>query len=334
MVWWWTGMRISLRPALSLWPHLIGDSAALLVCSLAMMVTYQGHYSVLGRMERGSDILGAFYLAYSLSDQATRTLMLNLSGVLFPALSSLQHDPVRQSRGFLRAIRGLMLVGVPLCILQAVVAGPAFRLFLPGRWQVAIGMFLIFSVAMLGRLILGPCESMLLAQRRQKTWLVVSLCYAGGFLLLTIGGTRLGKMHGGAIGRALGVPAGGAEGCAVGVALALNLIAPIAMRCCIHPGGGTWLEVWRDYRFPLLASLASGALAWLAIRPLPRWAVGDGAAIAVATLVMGACYTLLVWIFARSDAADLLLRVRGLIPGRLVAMAERRLARNAPISAE
>lgn len=323
ILWWLAGVRVRFRPELSSWPHLIGDSTIMLVCGLAMMVTYQGHYTVLGRLERKDDILGAFYLAYSLSDQATRTLMLNLSGVLFPALSSLHEEPARQAKGFLKAVRALMLVGIPLCFLQAVIAGPVFRVLLPQRWGDATGMFVIFSVAMLGRLILGPCESMILAQRRQKTWLVISVCYAAGFVAATIAGTLLGRTWGPRLGGALGVAIGPAEGCAMGVALALNVVAPVAMRCCIAPAKGTWRDVWEDYRFPVLASAASALAAWLAIYPLPQTRAGGVAALVIAPAVMGAIYLALVMVFARESAADLLRRTRRLIPARIAPLIER-----------
>ncbi len=225
-----------------------------------------------------------------------------------------------------------MLIGIPLCFLQAVIAGPVFRVLLPERWSDAVGMFVIFSIAMLGRLILGPCESMLLAQRRQKTWLVIALSYAAAFLAATIGGTLLGRVYGPDLTRLLGFTFGPAEGCAAGVALALNIAAPIAMRCCIAPGGGRWRDVWDDYRFPLLASAAAALAAWAAILPFPATRPGGIAALVIAPAAMGLVYLLLVRLFARDSAAHLIERTRRVLPPRLASIMQRAFAPAGPAS--
>jgi O-antigen/teichoic acid export membrane protein len=342
---WQLWKRAPIKPTLAMhfkmWSNLLSASSVMLASSLAMMVTYTGHFSVLGRslkgLESGKDLLGAFSLAYSLSDQVTRVLMMNLSSVMLPALVALKDEPKRQAAGFLKAMRGLMLVGMPTAFLQAAVAGPVFKTILAPRWEPAIPIFFLFSGGMMGRLVLQPCESMLLAQMRQKTWLKIAIGYAIGFLSLTIAGSLIGRDYGPDISARLGVPFDAAIGCALGVAIAISIAGPVAMRACIHPSGGTWQDVWEDYRFPLLgslfAALCAASAVWL-LRDLPQTRVMHGVRLGAGSIVMGLVYLVLVRQFAREDAYDLLGRIKRILPGKIARLIEARAARKGHVLGE
>ena len=58
------------------------------------------------------------------SNQVLQLLTLNLASVLFPVLSKLAAEPERQVGAFLRAARVLALVGIPICLAEAVLARP------------------------------------------------------------------------------------------------------------------------------------------------------------------------------------------------------------------
>src|SRR5439155_25529091 len=139
---------------------------------------------------RNEAVVGYYYFALSLADQASRALVVNLSGALFPALSTLSHDAQRQTQAFLRAATTLSLVLVPVSILQAALAGPVFRVFFPERLAPAIPLFAIISIAMVGRQVVPPYESVMLAQHRQRTVMTIALIYAPCFLVLVLEGAR------------------------------------------------------------------------------------------------------------------------------------------------
>lgn len=299
----WSVARPPVRRRLHLrrWRLLIGDSGMLLVASLAMMTTYVGDWIVLGRAFPDLPYVGLYFFALSLADQANRALVVNLSGVLFPALRTLKDDPSRQTIAFLKAARTLSLVGVPVCLLQSVLAGPLFRLVFPADKHAAIGVFAVISLAMIGRQLFGPSESMLLAQRRQLPYLTITLIYAPCFV----------------VGAILGAHWGQALGVAVSVSIGANILGPLTMLAAVAPAGGGWRDVARVVGVPLLASAVSIGPAALLRLVLPESTLGDGAAVVIISALSPPLYALAVRALAREDY-DMLVAKLGALARRFI----------------
>lgn len=304
-VWWAVRPRVRWRPQIRRWRHLVGASSQLLVASVSLMVTYQGSTVILGYLYPDEPHAGIFYFAWSLSDQATRFLVNNLAGVLFPALNTLADDRDRQAAAFVRAVRALLIVGLPLCLMQALLAGPVIRLLFtptdePDKWLPAIPVMITLSIGMSARLITGPVESIFLAQRRSGLYMVLCVVYAAAFVATVW----------------VGAQRAAATGAAVATTVCLLVLAPVSLYLALRPAGHGWRRVGRVYGAPAAAAaLAFAPAAWLVWR-MPPTIGSDLAAIALGGSVSGALYLALIWFASRDDVLDLV--------GRVGALARRR----------
>jgi O-antigen/teichoic acid export membrane protein len=115
---------------------------------------------------------GLFGLAFTVAVQANGVIAYQLGQILQPILGHLQTDSVRQVNGFLKAERVLSAVCVPICLCQALIAEPLFRVAFPQKWQPAIPVFQVVSLAQAFYFATGPAMACLRAQRRFNTFLV------------------------------------------------------------------------------------------------------------------------------------------------------------------
>ncbi len=125
---------------------LFGDGAAILGVRLLTIAVLQGDYVVLG-LTASSVIVGTYYFAFSIAAQI-RTLSAYLTNVMFPTLMMLSSAPARQSEATLRACKLVSLVVIPLCFLQAALAGPFLHLFFGQKWNGAILLVQVLSVGL------------------------------------------------------------------------------------------------------------------------------------------------------------------------------------------
>jgi PST family polysaccharide transporter len=260
---------IRIRPQLQIrrWKYLFGDGLTLLLANFFVMLTWQGDYIILGTMHDMKTV-GIYFFAFNLSIQTMQVFTSNLTGVLFPALSRLQDDPVHQTRAFLQAAAMLAVVGVPLCLLQAALAGPAVSIAFNSWWQPAIRVLQLLSIGMAIRIVSSPGGSLIQAQGRFKTYLLVNIVNATVFLALVWAGARLGErtpswlmwiakdLHAAAL-------------VAAAVALYFALIGPIFMYIAVRPGGGTARDVWHVYAGPCAAAFLAVGAAVVAGRMVP-----------------------------------------------------------------
>jgi PST family polysaccharide transporter len=239
----WGMVRWPIRrdPHLRRWRFLFTDSAMLFLANFFIMLTWQGDYIILGIMHDAKTV-GIYFFAFNLSIQTMAVFTNNLAGVLFPALSRLQGNVVNQTRAFLRAAKLLAVVGVPLCLLQAALAGPAMAVVFNSWWYPAIRVLQLLSIGMAIRLVASPGGSLLQAQGRFRVYLLTNALNAVFFLSLVAAGSYFGH----------GLQA--ARYVAAAVMTYFAIIGPIFMRVAIHPGGGKWRDVWRVYAAPVAAS--------------------------------------------------------------------------------
>jgi PST family polysaccharide transporter len=223
----------------------------------------------------GEEQVGVFGFAFMLATQANAIISVQLSTVLQPIFGRLQHDPVRQTAGFVRAVRVLGAVIVPVSLVQAVVAAPLFRIAFPAQWEPAVPVFAVLSVMQAFYFGNGPTMSLLKAQRRFR------LYFAWQFSQLVVA-----------------VPAywfGAREGGALGVALASMSVwatgVPIAVWLGIRAGGGTLRDAFLIYARPWASAVPVCAAAWFGARWLAQFGlVGDVASIVLlAPVALAGC---------------------------------------------
>jgi O-antigen/teichoic acid export membrane protein len=132
-------------------------------------------------------------------------------------LSLLSAEPDRQAEAYVRASRLLAIIGIPLCLMQAMLAEPFIILIYGAKWSPSIVLFQILSVATLFVLLMGPGNSMLQAQGRFRLLAVWSAILAIGF----VGSVQVG------------VRLGGSVGVATAVSLFFAVTCPIQIWICV-----------------------------------------------------------------------------------------------------
>jgi PST family polysaccharide transporter len=251
----WSAARPPIRRQLHFkrWKYLMNDSALLFAANFFIILTWQGDYMILGIMHDPKTV-GIYFFAFNLATQTMQVFTQNLIGVLFPALSKLQHNIAHQTRAFLKAAELLAVIGVPLCLLQAALAGPGINLLFNSWWQDMIRVLQLLSIGMAVRLVASPGGALIQAQGRFKTYLVTNAINAAFFLGLVWLGAWLGKFA-----PQTHLPA--ARYVAGAVMVYFTLIGPIFLWIAIRPGGGKWRDVWRVYFAPMAASLIAVGVA-------------------------------------------------------------------------
>lgn len=133
-----------------------------------------------------TDDAGYFASAFTLSTSINVVVSVSLGMVLQPIFAQMAGDPARQGAAFMRACATIAAVAMPVCLLQAALAGSAIRLLLPERWEGAIQMTAILSVGQAFYFAVNPAMSLLKAQGRFVAFLVwqaVQLAMALGLMV-------------------------------------------------------------------------------------------------------------------------------------------------------
>ena len=174
------------------WPRRIGrfrilfkSSMAVVVGNFAVLWTGFADYLILGLFVAKSAI-GNYYFAYNISVQPIRLLTSNLAATLLATLNQLADDPNRQLAGFRRAVSAVAYVGIPLCLLQAMVARPLLAVLFQGKWDDAALLIEIMSCGMAFRVVSPPSISLIKIQGRFRTFFKLSLVNGLVFLGLVV----------------------------------------------------------------------------------------------------------------------------------------------------
>jgi O-antigen/teichoic acid export membrane protein len=195
---------------------------------------------------------GLFSFAFSLAAQANVIVASQIAGVLQPVLGALAHDSRRQTLGYLRAMRLLGAIAVPICLCQAAFSESLFRVFMRDEWQAAGPVFAGLSISEAFFFASAPTMAMLRAQGRFGAF----LCWQGSHLLAVILCLPFATKLGGALGTALAV------------AGLWSISLPAAVWITTRPGGGTLRDSIRVFLSPWLTALPLAAAAWAISRHL------------------------------------------------------------------
>lgn len=292
-VWYLARPPVQWNPQLKRWRYIFSDTGVMLASMCVVMVISYGAYIVLGRFH-DEETVGYYYFAYNLSTQAVVVFGLNLANVLLPALSHLQHDRPRQLRAFVRAARMLGLIGIPLCIVQGVVAGPVIRLLFGERMEPCVPILAILSFGMAYHVLWNASRSLLLSQGGFRAFFVRVSAYAAIYMIATTAAALIGAAV------------------AVAVATAAFYIAlmPIDTYLAIRGSGGTWRDVARIYGTPTVLSAVSIAPFALLIWSWPVNPIRDGVLLAAIPGFSILIYMLLARVVDRETCAELIERIR------------------------
>lgn len=195
---------------------------------------------------------GLYAFAFMLSAQANGLVASQLGTVLQPIFGRLGQDPARQAQAFLRVLRTIGSVAVPMTLVQAAVARPLFELVLEPKWAYAIPVFAVLSVLEGFYFATAPTMSLLRAQRRFGAyfgWQVTHLAVATAVFSL-VAADR------------------GALGVAVASLICWAVSLPTAVWLCGRPTGRSVWESVRVFAEPWCVGLPIGLAAWWASETL------------------------------------------------------------------
>jgi O-antigen/teichoic acid export membrane protein len=261
---------------------------------------------ILGKLATESET-GLFGFSVTLAAQANTVIAGQIAGVLQPVLGHLGQDPARQTSGYLRAMRMLSAVAVPICLCQAAFSETLFSIFIQGDLRAAAPVFAALSLAEAFYFASAPTMAMLRAQGRFGTFLAWQVAHLTAVIL------------------ALPVAAhwGGALPVAITIAGLWSISLPTAVWITTRPVGGSLWHAIRLFLAPWITGLPIAALAWFGARALAP--LGMGAQLA--TLAIGAPLTgLLMLLSTRLVQPDAYHEMRS-IAERMLERVRRRMSR-------
>ena len=297
-LWWRVRPPWALRPDVHRWRFLIGDSTRLLAAEFGRVLLDQCDFMLLG-LYRTVALVGVYSVGFQFSIQTVQLLMVNLTNILFPAFTKLNHEPQKQFQGFLKAQRILAMLGVSGCLLQAAGAEPFAHLVFPPRWEPSIIVMQILSLGMATRMIAGASFALLKSQGRftviaVNRWASVVVLVAALVAILASGG--------------------GLVGVAIAVSIVGSVIGPVTFYTALRPYGAGWGEVAQVLTRPVVSGAVSVGTAWLIAQAMKARGYGDLTQLVETVVVAVALNMLLARLWMRPVWDDLWARVRRLLP--------------------
>lgn len=239
------------RPDPAVWKALLRPAGLLMLHSFLGALLGYGTNFIIG-VQHDATTAGYYFWGFSIAAQAVYLLASNLQGVLFPALTKLNLEPVRQLEAFRKACSVLLLATTPICVLQILLAEPAIRLLFHERWLPAVGVVQGLSIGLMTQAVNIAATSLLMAHGAFGT-----LCrLTGSSAVLTLAAAALA----GAFGKqtAIAFAAGG-------VMLVMNLVAGWR---AIHFLNMGWLQLLEIVRFPAVLGGTCLVAGFLILMPL------------------------------------------------------------------
>lgn len=138
--------RVKGPPSLRGVRDLFGFSVNLLGFNVVNYFARNADYFVIGRFV-GVGALGDYTRAYQFMLQPVRQVALVLSRTMLPALSRIQHDPIRVRRAYLLATRLIGFVTIPALAALLVVAEPFVLTLLGPRWLGVVPILQVLCIA-------------------------------------------------------------------------------------------------------------------------------------------------------------------------------------------
>jgi O-antigen/teichoic acid export membrane protein len=299
VMWWITRPKVRPRLEVRRWMYMMKDTGVLLLTQLMWGVSSRVDAAMLG-LFHNEKVVGQYGFAYNLSLQTVQLLTVNLSGVLFATFNKLQDEPKRQQAAFMRATRVLALVGVPACVVQAVVAEPAVYLMFSAKWEAAIPSLVLLSLGSTMGILSGPAIGQLQARAKYSTVLQMSAASAAVLAIASLLASQFGQ----------------ATAVALAVGLTWLLTGVVWVRLGAGPGA-TWREVFGVFTTPMTLGWLAGVAGWAAIYPLGTSGAERVAACGLGVVVTGAVYLVLLRWVAREQFGELMTVAARMMPGRL-----------------
>lgn len=167
------------------WPAIRGifqDSRWVMITALASALTINGDYLAISLLQ-SKELLGVYFFGYQLSLALVALVTSSLDTVMMPTFSALGGEPSRQTELFMRGIRLLAVASTFACFALALAAPALIHGLWAGKWDEAIPVVQILSLAMPVRLMIPLCRAMLEARGQWRLVSTLSICDGAGIIL-------------------------------------------------------------------------------------------------------------------------------------------------------
>jgi O-antigen/teichoic acid export membrane protein len=134
----------------------------ILVSRIAWYIYASTDFLIIGR-RIGAQALGQYQLAYQFASVPADRITGALTQVLFPVLSTLQHDSVELGRYFRHSTEACVLVLMPTYVGLAIVADDLIGVALGPKWHDAANILAILSLVAVVRSVLGVANSVIVS---------------------------------------------------------------------------------------------------------------------------------------------------------------------------
>ncbi|RYC29459.1 lipopolysaccharide biosynthesis protein [Lichenibacterium minor] len=226
--------------------YMLGSGTTVFLTRLIISAISQGDYLILGLIASRVEV-GIYYFAFKLAAQPLWILAANFNSVLFPVLIKLKLDRDRQVAAAAATARLLSYAIMPLCGLQAAIAGPSLHLMFGSKWTGAVPVVQVLSLGLAFDSVTWITGSLLSANREYRRALVYTASFAPLFFMLVLAGAW----------------AGAAKGAACGVAAFYFVMGPSMCWLVFHHYGVRAGAVGDLFAMPTaLAAASIGTLAW------------------------------------------------------------------------
>lgn len=163
-------IRVDWRPKLQMsWQYLkemAPYSGNIMGGDLARHVSTNVDYFVVGRI-LGAGPLGYYTLAFNLANYPVSNFAYILSRLAFPTFATLQEDPERAKRVYLKMVQTVVALVVPALAMLALLAGPLILGLLGDEWRPTVFITQVMVVAGISRAISMPSSDILRATGSQ-----------------------------------------------------------------------------------------------------------------------------------------------------------------------
>ena len=200
---------------------------------------------------------GIFGFSFMLATQVTVLIAYQLGLVLQPIFVKMRDDPPRQAAAYLRVLRVIGTIAVPLSLLQAALAEPMFALLFPGKWDAALPVFAVMSVVQCFYFGVTPGISMLKAQARFGAY----FAWQAAHVVIALVAYALAASYGGAL--AVAVTDAGLWAVSV----------PFATWLATRGSGRSAAEAITVFTAPWVTAAPVALLAWLAWKGLAPYGI-------------------------------------------------------------
>ncbi|MFI4893991.1 MAG: oligosaccharide flippase family protein [Phycisphaerales bacterium JB058] len=296
------------QPRMSRWKYFTGDARRVWVESTAVWMRGQADVLIVMVFATQAEV-GLYTFARNMSRQMVTLFTQQVAGVIQPILVTLQSDPPRLLKAFMRSSRLLAFMGAPMTIGIAAVMWPGTPLVMDeGKWGELPLVLTAMSIGIALRVLTESAVSLKFALGRFRQQQVFSIV-SSVFFCLCIG---------------MGTWLGGVLGASIGFAVFCAGAGPLQFLTAVQPVGGGWKETIQAVVMPVLWSLVA-IVPWTILSEL----LGKGGhvwqALEVAMVVSCSAltYLLLAITMRMPELAEFVERVRDQSPGRVRPLVDR-----------